>query len=117
MWREAFDSACIWRRLQAIYYAGGVRIAKPVRAIVALLIVSSVVAMLLVPGATTAVLVQTGGGKQVVRVISLGVLALLALAIYRGVFDLASVHASPFRQVSVHGFGPDLLDKTCARLC
>jgi hypothetical protein len=73
--------------------------------------------MLLVPGATSAMLVQTSGGKQVVRVVNLGVLALLALFLSRGIIRSTSLLLYPHRQVYVHGFGPDLLDKTCARLC
>ena len=72
----------------------------------------------MLPGATTMVLVNTQpGGKQMVRVVSAVALVALAATAYLGLLHApdSSFHIS--RQVYLHGFGPELIDKTCVRLC
>lgn len=97
---------------------GWVKLTNSIRVLFALTIVACLLSLLLMPGPTSAVVVQTPGqGKQVIRVVSVLALMMMAVAINRGLFrsTLALFHS--FRVVFAHGFGPDLLDKTCARLC
>lgn len=89
-----------------------------VRIVFALTVLVCLLALLLFPGATTAVVVRSHStGKQSVRLISVLTILAFAMAVCRGLLrsPYASLHS--FRQVCAHGFGPDLLDKTCVRLC
>ena len=91
-------------------------ISNPVRILFAVTILSCLLALLLMPGATTAVVERTHpSGKQFVRIVSLLSMIVLAVGFARGLST--SILGASFRLVSAHGFGPDLLDKTCARLC
>lgn len=89
-----------------------------IRILFALTVLACLTALLLFPGATTAVVVQSHAtGKQSVRLISLLTILALAAAVCRGLMRIPSTTLSNFRQVYTHGFGPDLLDKTCVCLC
>jgi hypothetical protein len=91
---------------------------NPIRVLFAVTVLACLLALLLLPGATTAMVVQShASGKQSVRFISVLSLMLMAAAICRGVMRVPFVTFHSFRQVYSHGFGPALLDKTCARLC
>ena len=84
----------------------------------AMLVLACLLALLLMPGATTAMVIQShASGKQSIRFISLLSLLVMAAAICRGIMRIPAITFHSFRQVYSHGFGPDLLDKTCARLC
>jgi hypothetical protein len=84
----------------------------------ALTVLACLVALLLFPGATTAVVVRSHAtGKQSVRVISVLTILAFAAAVCRGLLRIPSVSLSNFRQIYAHGFGPDLLDQTCVCLC
>ena len=89
-----------------------------IRVMLAMTVLACLLALLLLPGATTAMVVQShASGKQSIRFFSVFSLLVLAAAICRGIMRIPSVTFHSFRQVYSHGFGPDLLDKTCARLC
>ena len=91
---------------------------NPVRLLFAALILVCLTALILTPNAITTVVVHShSSGKQFVRVISLLTTIVLAAGICQGLLSLPGRTHSLFRQVYLHGFGPDLLDKTCARLC
>jgi hypothetical protein len=83
-----------------------------------LTVLACLTALLLFPGATTAVVVQShASGKQSVRIISVLTILALAAAVCSGLMRFPSITFGSFRQVYVHGFGLNLLDKTCVRLC
>ncbi len=89
-----------------------------IRALCVFAVVICLMALLLMPGATTAVVVRSHAtGKQSVRVISVLTLLAFAAAVSNGLLRLSSQWLHGLRQVSTHGYGPCLLDKTCARLC
>lgn len=91
---------------------------NPIRVMFAVAVLSCLLALLLMPGATTAMVVQShASGKQSIRFFSVFSLLVLAAAICRGIMRVPSITFHSFRQVYSHGFGPALLDKTCARLC
>jgi hypothetical protein len=91
---------------------------RPVRLLFATLILVCLTVLILTPNAITTVVVQShSSGKQFVRVISLLTIIVLAAGICQGMLSLPGRAHVLFRQVYLHGFGPDLLDKTCARLC
>jgi hypothetical protein len=94
-----------------------VRLQNSIRILFALTVLVCLVALLLFPGATTAVVVRSHAtGKQSVRFIS--VLTILAMAVVcRGLMRVPSVAVNNSRQVYALSFGTDLLDKTCVRLC
>jgi hypothetical protein len=93
-----------------------VGISNPIRILFAVTILSCLLALLLMPGATTAVVERTHpSGKQFVRIASLLSMIVLAVGFYRGLHT--GILGSSFRLVYAHGFGSDLLDKTCVRLC
>jgi hypothetical protein len=95
-----------------------VKITTQIRVLLALAIVACLLSLLLMPGPTSAVIVQTPGqGKQLIRVVSVLALMMMAVAINRGLFRSTFALFHSFRVVFAHGYGPDLLDKTCARLC
>jgi hypothetical protein len=84
----------------------------------AITILACLAALLLMPGATTAVVVRTHpSGKQSIRFISFLSILALAAAVCQGFVRLSSALLHDPRFVEAHGFGPDLLDKTCVRLC
>jgi hypothetical protein len=90
---------------------------NPIRVLFAVTVLACLLALLLMPGDTTASVVQShASGKQLVRLISLLSLLVLAAAICREM-RVHTIVFHGFRQVYAHGFGPDLLDKTCVRLC
>ncbi len=81
-------------------------------------VLTCIVGLLVVPGAGSTVMVQTQpSGKQFVRVFSIFTLLAMAAAVCSGTRVLPATELHHLRQVERHGFGPDLLDKTCARLC
>jgi hypothetical protein len=89
-----------------------------VRILFALTVLICLLALLLMPGATTTMVVQShSSGKQTIRFISLLSLLAMAAAVCRGIMRVPAITFGSFRQVYAHGFGPDLLDKTCVRLC
>ncbi len=103
---------------EGIVYKEVVKTPSPFRTLLALTLLSCLVALLMMPGATSMVFVRSHStGKQIVRVISVLTLVALAAAVCQGFLHShdAAFHAS--RQVYLHGFGPDLIDKTCVRLC
>lgn len=88
-----------------------------IRVVLALAVLVCLLALLLMPGAITAMVVQSNSGKQSVRYISLLSLLAMAAVICREMMRVPTITFHGFRQVYAHGFGPELLDKTCARLC
>jgi hypothetical protein len=91
---------------------------NPIRVLFAVTVLACLLALLLMPGDTTAMVVQShASGKQSVRIISLLSLLVLAAVICREMMRVPTITFHGFRQVYAHGFGPDLLDKTCVRLC
>ena len=83
----------------------------------ALAVLVCLLALLLMPGATTAAVVQShSNGKQLARAFSLLTMIILAAGCV-GALRIPTGAHHRFRQVYLHGFGPDLLDITCARLC
>jgi hypothetical protein len=95
-----------------------VRMKNPIRVLFASLILLCLLALVLTPNAVTAVVVQShASGKQFVRVLSLLSIIVLAAGAVQGMLHIPGSPHGLFREVFLHGFGPDLLDKTCARLC
>ncbi len=90
----------------------------PIRVLFAFTVLACLLALLIMPGETTTMVVQShSSGKQSVRVISLLSLLVLAATVCRELMRVPAMTFHSFRQVYAHGFGPDLLDKTCVRLC
>ena len=89
-----------------------------IRVVLAITVLVCLTALLLMPGATTAVVVRTHpSGKQSIRFISFLSILALAAAVCQGFVRSSSVLLHDLRFIQTHGFGPDLLDKTCVRLC
>jgi hypothetical protein len=83
----------------------------------ALVILGCLLALLLMPGATTAVVVRThASGKQYVRAFSVLTMIILAAG-YSGLLHSPSSTNLMFRRAYLHRIGPDVVDITCARLC
>ena len=84
----------------------------------AMLVLACLLALLLMPGATTAMVIQShASGKQSIRFISLLSLLVMAAVICRELMRVPTMTFHGFRQIYAHGFGPDLLDRTCVLLC
>lgn len=91
---------------------------NPIRILFAVTVLACLLALVLMPGATTEMVAQShASGKQSVRFISLLSLLVMAAVICRELMRVPTITFHGFRQVYAHGFGPDLLDKTCVRLC
>ena len=89
-----------------------------VRILLTLAVLACLVVLLLFPGATTAVVVRSHAtGKQSVRLISVLTILAFAAAVSSGLLRIPMIALSNLRQVYTHGFGFDLLDKTCVHLC
>jgi hypothetical protein len=89
-----------------------------IRILLTLTVLACLMALLLFPGATTAVVVRSHAtGKQSVRFISVLTILAFAAAVCRGLLRIPAITLSNLRQLYVHGFGPNLLDKTCVCLC
>jgi hypothetical protein len=89
-----------------------------IRVLFAITVLACLAALLLMPGATTAVVVRSHpSGKQSVRFISFLSILAMAAAVCQGFVRIPSLSLHNLRSVMTHGFGPDLLDKTCVRLC
>jgi hypothetical protein len=89
-----------------------------IRVLLAITVLACLAALLLMPGATTAVMVRTHpSGKQSVRFFSLLSVLVLAAAVCQGLVSDQRLSLHGFRSIQTHPFGLDLLDKTCARLC
>ncbi len=89
-----------------------------IRIVFAVAVLSCLVAMVLMPGATTAVVVPSHThGKQTVRIISVLSILALAAAAYQGMVRNPASPIGSFRQVCRYAFGTDLLDQICTRLC
>lgn len=94
------------------------RIAAPIRYLFAALVLVCLAALFVTPSAIGTVVVHSHtNGKQFVRVIGFLTIIFLAAGVIQGMLYVPGCPPALFRQVYVHGFGPDLLDKTCARLC
>jgi ABC-type Fe3+ transport system permease subunit len=91
---------------------------NPTRVIATIALLVCLVVLLLMPGAITAMVVRShSSGKQIIRVLSLLTLVMMAAVICCGLLHLNARYFSRYRQVFLHGYGPNLLDLTCARLC
>jgi hypothetical protein len=89
-----------------------------IRVFLAITILVCLAALLLMPGATTAVVVRTHpSGKQSIRFFSFLSILALAAAVCQGFMRAPSASLHDPRFVESHAFGPDLLEKTCVRLC
>jgi hypothetical protein len=88
-----------------------------IRIVLALALLVCLLILFIAPDASAGKFLQANGLKQLIRVLTVIALAALALAINGSNFRLISLLLYPLRKVYLHGFGPDLLDKTCARLC
>jgi hypothetical protein len=95
-----------------------VKVNAPIRIVFAVVVLSCMVALLLMPGATTAVISHShASGKRLVRVVSVVSLMALAATEYRGILHTPNTLFHTSRQVYAPGSGHDLIDVTCARLC
>jgi hypothetical protein len=89
-----------------------------IRVLLAIAVMACLAALLLMPGATTAVVVRShSSGKQSLRFISVLSILAMAAAVCQGFVTIRAMSLQSLRSMATHGFGPDLLDKTCVRLC
>jgi energy-coupling factor transporter transmembrane protein EcfT len=95
-----------------------VRSRNPIRLLFAALVLVCLATLFLTPNAISTVVVHSHtNGKQFVRVIGFLTMIFLAAGMVQGMLYIPGHPHGLFRQVYIHGFGPDPLDKTCARLC
>ncbi|HWR13340.1 MAG TPA: hypothetical protein VN577_00820 [Terriglobales bacterium] len=94
------------------------RLRDTIRLVLAVTALICVLALLLMPSTISAMNVPaTSHGKQLVRVVSLLTMVVLIAHMCCGVLRCSGSLFGRSWQVHPHGYGPNLLEVTCARLC